>query len=1780
MRFEVRNLRLLLILITLNFKLITLNCLAQTIYPVTTNFSITPPYSVYLSNNVVSGFERFKVNLVFNDFNEPSTDVRLKITISNNQVFLETPENYRPNPINLFPGSNEIGGNILTPYLNYNNLNASGINKQDLLQSGSLPEGFYTICIEALDYNTGLALAAPACGSALFVKNNPPISIYPACGSTVPARSSQNILFQWQPYASLAIQTNYEITLVQVPEQINPNDAINSANTPLLDDELSLGTSFYYGPEQIQLEIGETYAYRIKASDANGVSIFENDGLNEVCWFNYGVDLKGGNIPLAKPKDKSFVAIGTPIFKWQGPDNAPMGEPINYSVKIVEQQVNQSGTDAIAYNTPFYEETFEEIPHAFGYEFALEKPLEEGKQYAWEVSAIVYETPIAKSAVRTFTAGTASIYAGDHIIAISDITNPDLKNYTGQGKLKIFEDTAEYLVDFNALNIKNVAGKMVLEGGEILYPFRNKTINLIENGNPSDLKFSVKQARLNKSGLELQGYIKNEFSLDQANGDTSFVLQTKDQWVDFNSYKLNGQVLLGENIDLDIAENIKLKVLENAAYVISDNEVSVEMSGQAITKDYITNFTKADQFEYITENILNTPYSVGYYKSITIAPKNAIIDFSSKKSPGQFVTQNDWKGVYFESFKINHQKDVEFGGKLSYNKLIQPEFNSNATGWIDGEGLNCSAETNYQGIGKYDVNYTECHGTLTKLKLEIVKDEIKDSYILGYAITQIKGETIKEENKYTFKVPISNKQEDEAYLDLESIYCNGHEAKLDRTTTYIKFEDGKYVFDGGTASVKVFKEGDELYVGECRSVALENHDQMNSGTVRGTLKEKYIELDNEDQGYTEFIPGFFRLYNARGLELHGRVWWSFPIAIKDSSAIASSKTVWFDFNNKKITGKVEWYSHINKTYELVDPLDYTVKLDGNYCYYDIKDSKVKLNFGGSIFLPEKIKTADGRRMELRFRNADKVTYIKTDQSVLTGLSNTFRPADQTDISITPQICEAYFADDSPLKDNIKGVKLTTYALNLGEKLDSKGRFVFSHQGHAINPQFPSEDEKTKMESTLYLTASGFQGNVTYKNLKERELNNRRMRLHEFLTWFTDLSVTFEDNIVSEGVANGYIPLRVMNNKPIRYQVPLTNYGFQPASLIDLDDGSGMIVYDEDKTYRNSTLTIKKGEFKSTDKLRTTIDLDFDEYGLKVRNMPGFDIWSDGEVGFYDQRDQQADLEEPIDGKLLDLFDLTIDRITASRINNVYRIGFNAIINMAENLSGYYLEVGPSGAKEIKNGPTRISVVSLSGNDPKFTSERGFSRMGVNFDVILAQAAAEGQFYVNDPEWGTCFKAYGLLGMMLPVDFYANAKFILGKKDGYSYWFAQAGLDVETPTGTATGDIGPTQKIKNKYANKMNKEKGAKPVKKVKEFLQGKVVKNELTRLGIPFGPMRILGGEIRVYHHMRHDFGNAIMNERYSIDQNTENVGPDITNAAYIPDGGVEGGAYLRLTMVDGYTMGFDHLIEGAIEVNGLQGGINEVAMDIKWGIKNYYLPAFGYISTLRGKGKFYYNRPDRRFFTSLQLESGTPNLCVDAIGVFTSDPYGFRLTLGSFERRILVKPGCFGFSPTGWLDVTQNYFELGLGIDLGAYFYAPWIDIGIVKVKPYAYAYLAGGGAGKAVFSPGFNIPTLYFWADASAGISCKYKYPDIPLPPVCWFTCTRRSWKCAGCCSWGTDCNYPKITGASGTWSLASARLTGNLGLRKLDSSPEMFGTLNGYVTVVGQGVSFGLEVDQKLY
>jgi hypothetical protein len=169
------------------------------------------------------------------------------------------------------------------------------------------------------------------------------------------------------------------------PMNLSIND-INYFNYDILEIEEKSGT-YPYGQYLICL-------YSIcSTSDCSGLSSGAGSVETPIC---ISVNIENPTpLILTHPENESEIEETRPLYTWIPPSPVASSSNLNYTMRLVELLDGQTKADALSMNRPLIEMSGIERP-ALMHPFDIPE-LEKGKWYAWQVTAYVGQTEIAKS---------------------------------------------------------------------------------------------------------------------------------------------------------------------------------------------------------------------------------------------------------------------------------------------------------------------------------------------------------------------------------------------------------------------------------------------------------------------------------------------------------------------------------------------------------------------------------------------------------------------------------------------------------------------------------------------------------------------------------------------------------------------------------------------------------------------------------------------------------------------------------------------------------------------------------------------------------------------------------------------------------------------------------------------------------------------------------------------------------------------------------------------------------------------------------------------------------------------------------------------------------------------------------------------------------------------------------------------------------------------------------------------------------------------------------------
>ena len=294
--------------------LLIILCVTNISAQVDIKISILPPYPSKVTD--YASHPQQVLILIHNVSNLPK-DIQLRgnITGDNGIVLRVSPQYKSPSPIHLGAGQTlNLNGSDISQLFDYNQLVFSGITRDQVIRGNGLPEGNYQICVQAFNYNTNQPLSETepmGCSNVFPITSvEPPYIITPFNDQAISAQTTQNFIITWSTPAGAPPSTQYSVEMVEILDNRNPNNAINTATTPPFFQQTVNGSNLLlYGPSLPSLTPGRKYALMVTAKDPFNSVTFRNGGRSEVTSFIYGqpADATGTNSTTATNNNNTNI---------------------------------------------------------------------------------------------------------------------------------------------------------------------------------------------------------------------------------------------------------------------------------------------------------------------------------------------------------------------------------------------------------------------------------------------------------------------------------------------------------------------------------------------------------------------------------------------------------------------------------------------------------------------------------------------------------------------------------------------------------------------------------------------------------------------------------------------------------------------------------------------------------------------------------------------------------------------------------------------------------------------------------------------------------------------------------------------------------------------------------------------------------------------------------------------------------------------------------------------------------------------------------------------------------------------------------------------------------------------------------------------------------------------------------------------------------------------------------------------------------------------------------
>lgn len=1656
-RNNILNYSWMILLALLTFGNLTVK--AQVIQPVTSSFFIQPPYSIYLSNYFIQGNERMQLTAIFNDFNESSIDVKLRVTISGNGIKLITKPNYANGLITLNPGANNIDPSILSQYFDFNNFNVSGIDPTQLLRSGALPEGFYTFEVEFLDFQTGLKISNLGVASALLIKNMPPLLTLPSNESATPVINPQNILFQWQTVSDPSINTAYELTLVQVPEGINANDAVNGTGTPILDAETVNGTVYNYGATNEQLILGYKYAWRVQAYDVNNFSIFENNGLSEVYEFTYGFS-PNGQIELTLPADSAVIPKSNIYFQWGGPSNGITGTAIEYDLYVVEVNAGQTPQQAMLTNTEVILETSPELYSLAGYSYSHSSALKDGQKYAWKATATVTDIEVATSEVRTFSTAPdiERIYIGSHELILTNLSNPNPNQLAGTGEVKFNNSGTMLPVSFTDLLVTKVAGRWALQSGEIINDL-SKSITIDLPNGVDTATFVSSQVKLNKTGLFLNGVLKYYLPFE---ADSSF-FTTQTGWMIYDDYEVIGSLPLyadrtyelsdPQGYSLNLIAPSKIDIVNNVAAVYLDGKMSLptplaDADGNRVE---ITFLQRQDLNSFTHSNSsLIKDIEIGIGTGFLIHPTAYELDFDKLSSPINKVAVPEWNGLYVTEYELVHNFKSDHASKLliankKTNHTKPEEF---ATFTFEGVDLNLTDD--YSTLNETDyANFKGLNGELRSLNLNVEKSVLLNSKLLGTSKSTVIG-------TFDFDYQIALSGDSAQYSSFLFDKIKGAATTVSLNQQSINFTTGDLMVANGTFLLSSAASSDTipLQFADIKLSAVANELVIIEGVAEQLLSNFTITRSDFDLNPTKTRID----KEGIGLFFIGEKW-NLPLASEDGVTEIPLTEKWLNYEGFLLNDTL--FATGTTSFDLLDPAGFTLSINDKA--YLLLNDKATFSYTGDVLLPKFGTQTAGITVPFEdLGSLATITYTFTDAAGITLLDNVGFQAKPKKVTI--DFNESASPGVKGGSEFWKGAYFTEFENVLTTDLAGNGIYTLK------------EDKITNIVSNtskyLYVDNNGF----TYKANGSGANGSAKdsLKYQGFGGVLGDFNIFIENSEFKSGAINGAMLVPIINQEtPYAYSANLTKNGFNNAVFASNGIQNQSNTFNAGKA-QEVVILVNSANFQDNGDIKFDIGLSFTDYKLDIVSLDDFIYNAAGKVGFGSYNGQHT-LTSQISGDVGNVFPYVASHVRAKSVGkNVFGFEVDGVVTVADNLSGKGGVIEAGFTSTFTDNLSDVQLISFVNVNKSLTSFELETPVAIELGPVAFEASFS--YLQDDPIYGNSVQAFLSLDLKVPTPFNAMGKIVVGEKEGTNYWFAQVGAGIleNFPPDSAL-QVQRDEAAATAAASAASMPPPTGPGKPTT------AQKNKTSTFkGIPLGPVFLTTFEGRIYHHMNHVAGG------------------DISDADYVPDPNIEFGFFVRIGAVDAVTNGGSFSVDGSIEANFNASGLNTLAIAADVMVGNSATSDGGggesSASAIQVSGTMTLNIPQERFTATMSADISNESFCASGTFFIDVSPTIFELNVGTEDDKIAITPGCAGWGGQGYVLIDTSKIEVGIGVSFTAEAGTGELGWGPVIFEVDASVGIEGGVIAALEYTPEIRFLKAGIYIRAWASIDVSYVVFFVP--------------------------------------------------------------------------------------
>ncbi len=1630
---------------------------------------ISAPYPIYLSDYISDITKKLQIGIYFSDNDNKTWDVQLKIKLYCASFGISTKQDFIPlKPITLTAGVFKwVSGSELYEYFDFNNLDISGISKEQFEQSGGmLPEGTYTLKVEVYNYyrRPDLLINDPEISKKYF-----DISLYEAPTLIVPLQESiinpttiQNITFQWQlPFADL-LTTRYKLHIYEITDPYaDPKNAIEdgSALSIFTSEEVNINT-YQYSISKPLLEEGKKYAYRVEATNTDKKPVFKNNGFSETRWFYYGYP-KNGKIQIESPVDKyAFSLREDRMFSWSAPDNLLKNQQYSYELKIVELNDGDVPSDAIDFNSPYYTYKSTILSGSLGYENLVSQQFSPLKQFAWQVKAYSDSHEIAKSDVNTFYGPPPieAFKAGNHVVELVRASSTDMDNLSGVGKISI-SDSEKIEMNFENIRLAKTGGEWVMQEGELTADMKKHPPIILhpEYEANGEAKFIPDELLLTKDMLSFHGVVQWNLPYPTISSDIPLV-ESVPVFFNYNEFTLLGVAQVSEKTrEFDLLDPLgfTIDLSEKSNFLVrGKNNFVIRFGGEIMLPNSIRSTSGKRSFIPFNENQLfwiqgtnpNLEILPVRNTGIILKPTSYVIDFSETESPFKFKNNPEWKGCYFGDFETDYNKLLDSTRQLRLTDKIVYNTNQNKNDsvkfWITSTGLD------YQYMYKFTDSINSTFNTfpsvLNNLDIQVEKGRVINKFEKG----SIKIPFINETDEYPYTIEISDLgfkpgDLDKSLAGLEFAFNpDGGDQKINLKIERAVFADNERMdmtldvdwpgLNFKLESVDNFKAWGNLKIGfgKPNGTTPLTHQQS------GSIKSFPITIENIGAGSTDGLYAFgvstiiIMSEDATGPDGPTR---SNIYSLVENKFLGEYVPVTTETdNNEQVNSTSEDSSSI--------PLSQTI-------------TNLDLNNLPENYSPEKLENDINKKVaESKKNTLDKITNENslsqnnfTQNDSLSHTSGSKTEGDKWTYGDTTK-----YTNGNTEVAFVSFVSVDYSSEKLWAAIDTLVKLLPKEQ----------KEEAVKVKAGIKSLEQRYQVDIFKEITDINKLFNKILK-KEYDRLISDLLKPIDDktNDAKKLVTATVKSFTDIANKSVSDAVGASINTISEAiqGMTDKDDIKQVInnIADSTKVIIVNEINKRINGFvkeQVTDPINDQIlgkisKIVQDSLRAQLTTFGYRIIDNGGNANLNDVIDVNRILGSINDQVISKLFDFNEIQKGIDGAKDAF---FNKYFNPSDIYDTLFDQLAKKGldylAKQIEDSVSKAIVKGVTdafGKGAGGFADTLLDNLGDNVKLDfsdLGEKIKDGRLdkiivfdptkisiktsivdvvgsvkFINDSIEGNVFKGNFDVLVKVPTKFKVSAKYISGKRGDLDYWYVGVGYDARDDASK-------------------DKNKKAEPLSEV-----------------IPLGIINITAISGKLYHHM------------------------SVTDESEKPDASIDYGAGLTLALNDGITNGSYVKLDVAASVTvKTDGNFN---IDFKGNIDICS-------STAKGTISLSYDSKEQHFLGVGSINITTSVLCADGTVTVDLKPGDFLIGIGSKEKKIIFVPACAGWSPTGWLIITQRDFDLGLGLSFSGYAQSPSINICGIDFAAYAGFGVAAGIEVAVIYAPSLKLEKAGVWLQAWASV------------------------------------------------------------------------------------------------